>query len=1523
MARQLSPIRLRAAFAAGRLEADETIDQAIEHLDAETDPAREAALRTLVTATATHPDRIIDVMDAVDRSLRPGRTLTPEELAALRDLSRRRPTALSPLVDSLGRALSSSLQSVADTALLSRLLGDIGVAAPGVVKPMLGPLVDCTKAKPRAAAVEASWAVVRTSTIKPEVLRPVIAGSVWDLDSHDSTSVDSAVETLGRVGWFLPGHLPSTESIPSLIDHPQSDVREAALLALKWVAGNHGEEWLGIPRPERVEPYRERIAERITDPDADVRLAAIEAFGQLAAANPDLVIDSFDTLMQATDDDFWGVRAAALDILKTAVESTAVGSDAFDLDRVQRCILPLLDDSDSDVLSAAVDFLVTLLGDLGPDRSGFVRYVVDLVVWTDYLSTGLFDGVEPLSTLEEAQIRIPDPARYLRIVRELVDANCDEIRSTTVVLCGFVARQSPGERLGAIAVLQSLLAVDQAPVRRQVLAEFEALVETDSAVAITVGQIASAVFKYDPELRDEAASVLAACHAHQPSFLDEAIGLCCRFLRESREVDEEEQADDGDEGMEVSYADGSHRSGLGAFVESDPGLVADAAPRFIECLDAGDDTDEFVVELLARAVVNGGSIDAETARTIESRIREDNTSPSLVAWFSTLLVAGTESGPIYDRSVDRLHSLAERHDTEPIPSCLALLADDRPGLVAQLLVVHPPLASLPAEEQFSKNTVELLSDAVTAHPRLFLRCRGRLSPYSNWPPSPGDANDRRWLGELAETVPQTVPATDWLRDGFWADDGDVTAQLLETVGRAETVNGNDRLETWTAHPHPDVRAVARELSTDAADSPSPPSVSGDIPPDPAEFDPMTATEEMVDEIATAVAATDTGRCQSALDRLVAIATHNLELRPYVRQHLLASSVTVEEVAAPQSLLGALVTIAPRVPTDTTSAAANVRSDGPIDTGMRASVYQHYATCGTAPVRDVALTALSSLPVETADSSTMDSLTERLQDSDDTVRAQAARTVAHFAQNPAVVSPALVDALIAELRGPRYVRIACCEALGHCAVADPTVVDHVVPALETRLRARERGVRRAASTALARIGQARPDAIIPAAKTLFERYHSDRVVRPELLPVMASVPVSEIPSPERVVEPILSALVETTEPSVSQAAGHLLVAIAEESPSSIRTHLEAVSERLEAQFDEAFMPSFWDVETTPLSTYWLLRVVGTCAADNPVVAKRFEWLVSEIDDALHDEDGTGSYNSEAINRGHITARGLDRASARVAALGGLDIYQQMLEQGFRNPSKPDPDPRDVAQHLVVADSDTRTAVVGVIGDHAPNSHVDALLEQLFEMRITLNRYETVFESIASLLPRTDEKRLHRRGVAVLLESSRGHNWQICKAAVETLAKLGQTAVVRADEVIAHLIGRFDTGWRADAIVADAVADLLQHAQLSLETVFTIAVRCYEQPHQSPNSRQAAIRLVGILGQRHQSVRGRAIEMLIDALSDDDRWVQETAAEAIAVIGDIVPEALQPHHEELEELAEKARGDVADTLESATPCLRQRE
>ncbi|QLH83759.1 HEAT repeat domain-containing protein [Halosimplex pelagicum] len=1456
-----SPRHLRAALATGRSTPDDVIDRALDHLDAEADPVREHALRTLVAATETRPERVIDVVDTVDSSLRPGRAVTAEELVALRDLARHRPRALSPLVDSLGTALSNPDESEVRPALAAALLGDIGGAAPGVVKPALGPLVGLTESSVTDTAVEAAWAVTRTAVNEPAMLRPVIAGRVWDLDSDDPATIISALGTLGRIGWFLPEHLAGLDEIAAHVDHPVSDVRAAAIRALGRIADIQQTATLGIPHPDRVEPYLDRIVARLADPDSEVRCAAAIALKQVARQDPSAVREYRDDLLRMTDDDDWEVRLATLKALEYTFDA-----GTFDLHRLQERVLPCLADGDGDVEGAAISLLLTVVEEIRTDAPGIASHLIDLLLWAQFTSQGLFETKDPLHELEDCGITLPDIPRYVELAQTLSELGGFADQQTTAKLCGVIARQSPDHGLAAIRILQSLLADDGEAARRQVLEEFKSFIQADPAVAPMLWQITASVYKYDPVLRDEAARVLTVSDTEDPSFLADIIDLQRRFLQDEMEDDDESEDEDEDGDGDLGVLFGSEPSGgsLEPFIDSSPQLVTDAALTLLSSFPAEHDSTEYSAELLAQAVSDGGTIDLETAETLEETIRAEDTSPTVVAWLSTALLLATEDTEIRDRAIDRLHSFAERHEDTPILACLRLLADDTPRFAARILVNHPPIAILP------EMNAETLAEIITAHPRLYLHCRGRESPFSAHPIAPGYANDAKWLGELSETIPQTVPATQWIQEEFWSDDGELTASLLEAIGRGAAMAGDDGFEIWAAYPHSDVRRVTTHLDEDHAE----PSASS-----PAHLEgPENATREQVDEIATHLSATDPDRCQRAAELLVTIGAHNPDLRSYVRQHLLTTTVALDEVAAPDSLLGALATLAPKATGSSTSEFRSTPAD-PLVRDTPSPVIQQYARFGTPSVREVALCTLRSLPAETVGSPAEDVLIERLRDPDAIVRAQAARTVGHFAGNGLKVTTPLVDAVVDGLDGPRHVTIACCEAVGHCGAADPTSTDRAVSELEIRLRARERGVRRAAATALARISDVEPDSLIPITDTLIERFCEDQVAQGELLPAISTLPIDETPKHDRVAETALTVLMESDRPSVSQAAGRLLTAIVDDSPGSVRMHLDAVSDRLEDQYDDAIISDLADVGVTPLSLYWLLRVIGTCTRENPRIADRFDWLISEAIDYMDGSASDGIATYGVYSDDHVTARALARVTARVAALGGLDCYNTVLEHWPEDPTKPDLEPAETAHHLTITDEASRTNTLKTFVENASQARVDSVIGELLDHGITLNRNEAIFDSLEELLPLTENKRLHRRGVSKLLETSRDGNWEIRTNAVETLARLGATSVVPADEVIAHFFSFFNDRTPAQESVAGSIMDLLQHSELSPELVFRSAVIQYEGSPNSPNVRKTGICLVAKLGIRYSSVRERAVNLLMSSIEDKNQWVRQQSADGL--------------------------------------------
>jgi len=206
--------------------------------------------------------------------------------------------------------------------------------------------------------------------------------------------------------------------------------------------------------------------------------------------------------------------------------------------------------------------------------------------------------------------------------------------------------------------------------------------------------------------------------------------------------------------------------------------------------------------------------------------------------------------------------------------------------------------------------------------------------------------------------------------------------------------------------------------------------------------------------------------------------------------------------------------------------------------------------------------------------------------------------------------------------------------------------------------------------------------------------------------------------------------------------------------------------------------------------------------------------------------------------------------------------------------------------------------------------------LLDQPINLNRYEAVFDALTRLLPETDDRRLHRLALDALLDACEAHNWELRVNAIETIVALGATTTLAADEAIAHLLGLTDGGVQTREALVDALVELLDHATIAPVTICQSTVAAYERSARSPERRRTAVATLGRLAERYAAVRVTAVGTLADALVDSDRWVRERAATALTEVAEIDPDALGPHREQVEHVAETADGTVADTLE---PCL----
>lgn len=1494
-----TPRALRIGFETGRLTADDVIDLSLSALDAETITTRQDALEALVVATTARPDRATDVFDEVASAVGTGAGLTRSELVLLGKLGRRRPRAFTAVLETVRPLLANPDQSSVDTPLLAAVLGTVGTEAPGVVKPALDTLVSRTDTSRPTLRTETAWAVVRVATTEPAMLRPLIAGLVWDLDDENPETIVRAAALLGQVGRYLPEHLAGLDTLASLLDHPVPDVRLNATEAFGSIAGTGADSAAGIPAPERVDPYLDAITARTADPDPEVRVAAVGTLRQITrhGSSDDLV--SVDVFLRAVDDDNRDVRLAGLDALTEAFDPSVIDDDAL-----WRHVVPRLTDGDDDVVAATVNCLLTAVRELAAERPTTARRMLDLLVWFRLSPHGGYGVPDPLDALEEPLVSLADVDLYLRVARSLRDVDDAPDRHAIVSLCATVAVHSDRHRLRAVGVLQALLADEDESVRREVLASFETLAEEVSALRPVLAAVARSVVAYDPPVRARAVSVLAVTGWTDDPSRQSPVDVQRAVLRDRREEAMSGEDDDMSDGLDVVGSE-SETEPLLALARAWPTSVADAAPALVEHLSVEGEHAEYVARALTTAVAGGGALDDATVHEIESAVQSTDVSQATLAWLSTLILLEADHANRHDRARDRLHSLAEQRVEAPVLSCLELLADHQPEFVAELLVSFPDGPTLSTER------AERLARIATGHPRLLLRCRSDHWEGSGLPGRQARAGEyrSRWLAALAETAPHTVPASDWLAAGLWKDDAEATATLLRTVGRPDALGDGPDLETWRQHPSPAVRDAADRIQT--ADG-------GD-----RSIDASAASPETVGEIAAGLAAPSETQCRRASERLVSIAVGDPSLRAAVRQHLLASTVALDEMAAPRSVLGALATVAPRYDLPGESSDSSDPHSGSVDPRTNRAFLAtdptvdvvpllcQYATAGTAGVRDVALGAMrvrDGVGGETV----RDVLTDRLRDADAVVRAQAAQTVAALVDEGLAVTSDLVDALVDVLNGPRYVTIPACEALGYCGATAPQTTARVVDTLVVRLRARERGVRQAAARAIERIGHAEPDSLAPVVGRLCDRVVVDRVTRPALLPALSVAPVSEPEQIERLVEPALSALVSETDPPVTRAAGRLLTTAVSTTPGTVHRQLHSVGEQLREEYDDTIVSGFRDVSPSALSTYWLLRTVGQCAREKHTASDPFGWVLSEAVEYL--DPSSSSSPEYDLQRDGVTVEGLATATARAAGFGSHESYETILASWPDDPTKPALEPEATAGFLVHTDASRRAAALETITTGVGSDHRDDVLATLLDQPINLNRYEPVFETLTELLPETADQHLCRRAVETLLDAAGAHNWEIRVNAIRTLATLGTTAAVAADEVIAHLLGLTSQGDRSQDAIAAGIVDVLPHATLSPITICRSTVAAYERSDRRPGRRRTTVATAGRLAERHATVRSTAVETLVAALSDSDRWVRERAATALAEVADIDPAALGPHYGRIADAAATGSGEIADTLDA---------
>lgn len=579
--------------------------------ESDLDAVREAAIETAALVTERDPSLTPRVVRALLDVTDEGARFSDAELLALRDIGRRRPRSLTPLLTRLGPVLSDPRESLVDASTVAAVLGDIGTVAPGVVKPLLGTLLAVPAEASGLLAREAAWAFVRVGKAEPATVRPLVAGHVWSLREPDPTVVATALERLGVVCLLLPDLVPAVDRIAAHLDHPSTTVRGAAAGALGNLAGRQMEDGapLGVPAPERVAPHVDEVVDLLSDADPDVRHRAAKTVEQMASVDPSLLADHVDAVLQVTTDTEEPIRVAGLDTLTALVEH---GVDV-DSRQVIEMVGPSLGRDGVELQRASVETLLALAGSLVEEEPETASEIADLLVWAGFeaLRQGASysefrDGQLPyalVDRLDETYVDICDPGRHVEVARRLFaigngdgdptrqtdlalgalridqgDTRIDQrdtgssvsledlapddevadnldLQEYAVDLLGLLALHSESHRWQAIRELQSLLGHEDALVREAVMEWFCELVEETPELARPLASLARTVFAYQPTLRTrETIAVLTAAADHHSGPVRRAIADLEKFLTESdTSITSVGVRDDDDEGDGIDF----------------------------------------------------------------------------------------------------------------------------------------------------------------------------------------------------------------------------------------------------------------------------------------------------------------------------------------------------------------------------------------------------------------------------------------------------------------------------------------------------------------------------------------------------------------------------------------------------------------------------------------------------------------------------------------------------------------------------------------------------------------------------------------------------------------------------------------------------------------------------------------------------------------------------------------------------------------------------------------------------------
>ena len=1499
-----SPLAARVRLRTGEADPEAVVDATLPSVDADCHRTRTRALWTLVEAVGECPARTADVADAFVASLTPGQRIPDAQLRALGALAGVNARALTPVVEALAPAGTEEWAYDGSAPLAHAVIGDIVVHAPGVAKPAVDSLVGAIADSVETPNRETAWALVRIADTEPSTVRPVIAGHLWSLDSENPTVVEDALDSLGIVFGLCPDRLVELDRVADCLSHPIPDVRRAAVRALERTAfglSASDDDRLGPRDVTRLQPYVDRIAAAASDADSDVRLEALRTLRLTAADRPGWVAQYESVVLARCADTEWVTQTAAVETVEALVSAGVV-----DLPTMRRRVVPLFESDDDTVQQAALECALTALSERSRDDRETARLLFGDIVWLacrSDLAVGPFDSNSHFRTLLDHGHHLHDlwsVDRALTLARNLSTAESEDARVTGACLLAVIGTDGPHRRWDAIGSLQAMLGDDSEHVRTEVVAICAEVVEAEPGVAQSLGNAVATTVAYDEELLHDATDAverIGACDHEVAVRLADLYDAIARndvdpSLEDDGTDDDDDDADDSGLALEGDLfgTRDPPTEILGTLAEVSPDPLTAAVPLFCERLAAMEVHDTVAPKGLAYVAADSHTLADSVCTLLQDSLDRWDPPPTAVAWISTALLLADPGETAAETARDTLHSLVEAGEAD-LHEPLLLLAEAKPETLAALVGALAPVRPPGITDAEPKRE---LAAHIETTPRLTLVQQPPDTPFGrvhSLADADAPAPSHRSMLQL--------PGMD-RHSGFAGDggtrDGPLEAPLLRTGSSVQRI---DRERLAEKHPSPSVRDAATALVSGRG-------VPAGESPQCFETPPTEATRGTVDELTSYLATTDPDTLGTVCTRLVALADARDDLRESILLHCLVAAARLPPEILDDHLFDALTGLA--------RSDGLCRPDESVDSPGDITVI--FTGAESARVREVAALFPAFVSADATDDEALDALEATLSDGSPTVRERAARSIRSLVRSHPRLASRFTPSLLDALESPRYVTSTVLNVLGECLAVRPTVPESAVRQIETRLKSRSRGVRRAAGEALATLGTGHPDALTPVAQTLVGRLHEDEAERGAYTRALAAVPSHAIDAHERLAAGVVPVLLDSDGPEAAHAAGTILEGLADTHPDVVSRAVEATLLEFEDSFDgdDGPLDPHWYDDLGEASRYWLLTVLTTLSkADRSVgeAGRLFEHLVEDcrqtfLDPTL-DEMGSPRRDWE------LTEDALVRTIfGHAAQVGDAETVERILET-TPNPALPTPVIGEyLATFLVQTDGEDREGIeLAALSEATRRATLRSLLDRSAE-----DASETAFEAVRALAPTVTERDSHRDVVAIARDALAHSAVETRYDGVQLLAELGQTDVVSADEAICHLLSSLaDHQWVQEEL-ADSIIDLGPHATLSWDTICRMAVSRLRDEGSSPALQRGCLLVVTAVATRQHGVAADGVGAVVDCLGAPSEQIQSLAGDCLETLTREVPAAVRHHRDRLSEYADTGSETASY---SATRCL----